>query len=53
MVNYSGRMLNISASKNGESLHIPSDRPLNDAALAALKTVHQTQVSVSFVNETI
>jgi len=37
MVDWEGRMLNIPTSKNGERLHIP----LNAAALAALKLVHQ------------
>jgi|ERR1700722_7636892 len=37
MVDWSGRMLNIPTSKNGEALHIP----LNHAAFAALKTVYQ------------
>jgi len=37
MVDWSGRMLNIPTSKNGEALHIP----LNNAAFAALKTVYQ------------
>jgi site-specific recombinase XerD len=37
MIDWSGRMLNLPTSKNGEALHIP----LNNAALAALKTVYQ------------
>jgi integrase len=37
MVDWSGQMLNIPTSKNGEALHIP----LNNAALAALENVHQ------------
>jgi len=37
MVDWTGRMLNIPTSKNGEALHIP----LNNAALAARKNVHQ------------
>jgi integrase len=37
MVDWTGRMLNIPISKNGEALHIP----LNNAALAALRTVYQ------------
>jgi hypothetical protein len=37
MVDWKGRMLNIPTSKNGEALHVP----LNNAALAALRTVHQ------------
>ncbi len=37
MVDWNGRMLNIPTSKNGEALHIP----LNNAAMAALKTVYQ------------
>jgi integrase len=37
MVDWTGRMLNIPTSKNGEALHIP----LNNAALAALKTVYR------------
>jgi len=37
MVDWTGRMLNIPTSKNGEALHIP----LNAAALAALKVVYQ------------
>jgi integrase len=37
MVDWNSRMLNIPTSKNGEALHIP----LNNAALAALKTVYQ------------
>ncbi|MGC1907724.1 MAG: tyrosine-type recombinase/integrase, partial [Candidatus Acidiferrum sp.] len=39
MVDWSGRMLNIPTSKNGEALHIP----LNHAAFAALKTVYQRE----------
>ncbi len=37
MLDWSGRMLNTPTSKNGEALHIP----LNNAAMAALKTVYQ------------
>jgi integrase len=37
MVDWNGRMVNIPTSKNGEALHIP----LNNAALAALRTVYQ------------
>jgi integrase len=37
MVDWTSRMLNIPTSKNGEALHIP----LNNAASAALKNVHQ------------
>lgn len=37
MVDWTGRMLNIPISKNGEALHMP----LNNAALAALRTVYQ------------
>ena len=37
MVDWTGRMLNIPTSKNGEALHVP----LNNAALAALRTVYQ------------
>jgi integrase len=37
MVDWTGRMLNIPTSKNGEALHIS----LNNAALAALENVHQ------------
>jgi integrase len=37
MVDWTGRMLNIPTSKNGEAVHIP----LNNAALAARKNVHQ------------
>jgi site-specific recombinase XerD len=37
MVDWTGRMLNIPTSKNGDALHIP----LNNAAIAALKTVYQ------------
>jgi integrase len=42
MVDWEGRMLNIPTSKNGERLHIP----LNAAALAALKLVHQRLATV-------
>jgi integrase len=37
MVNWKSRMLNISRTKNDEAVHVP----LNDAALAALKTVFE------------
>ena len=37
MVDWSGRMLNIPTSKNGEALYIL----LNNAAMAVLKTVYQ------------
>jgi integrase len=37
MVDWKSRMLNISRTKNDEALHVP----LNDAALAALKTVFE------------
>jgi integrase len=37
MLDWNGRMLNIPTSKNGDALHIP----LNNAAMAALKTVYQ------------
>ena len=37
MLNWNGRMLNIPTSKNEEVLHIP----LNNTALAALRTVYQ------------
>lgn len=37
MVDWKSRMLNISRTKNGEAVHVP----LNEAALAALKTVFE------------
>jgi integrase len=37
MVDWSGRMVNIPTSKNGEALHLP----LNDLAVSALRAVYQ------------
>jgi len=37
MVDWKSRLLNIPRTKNGEAVHVP----LNDAALAALKTVFE------------